>query len=59
MDNKTTLIKNAFENLPYTTLLGGVGVGFGVVITICLAGLGYSVDIRNKINEKENKEEEN
>lgn len=47
-DKKLQLIKYMFINYPYASILSSVGVFSGVILTILLGVVGYSIDSNNK-----------
>ncbi|MGN1370911.1 MAG: hypothetical protein ACI4XM_01325 [Candidatus Coprovivens sp.] len=53
-DDKLQLIKDIFVNYPYTSILASVGIASGVLFTILLGAVGYSMDSNNKNLIKEN-----
>lgn len=59
-DRKLQLVKYIFINYPYTSILSSVGVFSGVILTILLGAVGYSIDFNNNKNIiKENNIHEN
>lgn len=49
-DKKLQLVKYMFINHPYTSILSSVGVFSGVILTILLGAVGYSIDFNNNKN---------
>ena len=49
-DKKLQLIKYMFINYPYASILSSVGVFSGVILTILLGAVGYSIDSNNSNN---------
>lgn len=49
-DRKLQLVKYMFIKYPYTSILSSVGVFSGVILTILLGAVGYSIDSNNNKN---------
>lgn len=49
-DKKLQLVKYMFINYPYISILSSVGVFSGVILTILLGAVGYSIDFNNNKN---------